>query len=98
MRRDFLLGIGLLASVAAGGGSAVAADMPVRPPPPLASPVYVPDWVGFYVGIHGGGGSAHTSFDQQFSATGVTVVTSPFANDLTPSASGGIFGGQVGYN
>jgi len=36
MRCDFLFGIGLLASVGAGAGSAVAADMPVRPLPPAA--------------------------------------------------------------
>src|SRR5258708_17428696 len=68
MRRDFLVGIGLLASVAAGGGSAVAADIPVRPVPPAAAPATccaVPDWVGFYVGIHGGGGGGRTFTEQQ---------------------------------
>src|SRR5712671_2976020 len=98
MHRDFLLGIGLLAAVAAGGGSAVAADMPVRPPPPLAaSPVYVPDWVGFYVGFHAGGGWGHSSFEPQFSATGITGMLTSIP-ELSPNSSGGVFGGQAGYN
>ena len=64
MRGKFFCSIGLLASVAAGAGPAVAADMPVRPAPPVAAlPAVVPDWVGFYVGIHGGGGWGHTSFE-----------------------------------
>jgi outer membrane immunogenic protein len=66
-----ILCVGLLASIA-GSGSAVAADYDVRAapasaPPPVpvaAAPAYVPNWVGFYVGILGGGGTAHTSFDQ----------------------------------
>ena len=37
MRRDFLVGIGLFAAVAAGAGSALAADIPVRPAPPPAA-------------------------------------------------------------
>jgi hypothetical protein len=46
MRRDFLVGIGLFAAVAAGAGSALAADLPVRPAPPAAAPAIccaVPD-------------------------------------------------------
>jgi outer membrane immunogenic protein len=101
MRCRFLCA-GFLASVAAGAGSAVAADYPVRPLPapaaaaaaPIAvAPVYVPDWVGFYVGIHGGGGTAHTSFDQGFFDSVDTFFVPPSA-----SPSGGLGGGQAGYN
>jgi opacity protein-like surface antigen len=98
MRRDFLVGIGLLAALGAGTGSAVAADIPVRPAaaPAAVMPVYVPDWVGFYVGIHGGGGWGHTSFDPQ------TFVSSPFVSAplVPPDASpkGGVFGFQWGHN
>jgi outer membrane immunogenic protein len=74
--------------------------MPVRPPPPVAAPATccaVPDWLGFYVGIHGGGGWAHTSTDQQ------TFFTSNFeGTDFFPvpdtRASGGVFGFQFGHN
>src|SRR5467141_4339601 len=97
MRRDFLFGIGLLASVGAGAGSAVAADMPVRPgPPPVAAPAIccaVPDWVGFYVGIHGGGGWGHTSFDPGEFESFTTPFTFPNVR-----SSGGVFGFQFGHN
>src|SRR6266478_6238367 len=102
MHRDFLLGIGLLASVAAGAGSAVAADMPVRPPPPVAAPATccaVPDWTGFYVGIHGGGGWGHTSFDPSESLIGgdaLFVTSVPPGPNSNPK--GGVFGFQFGHN
>ena len=100
MRRDFLIGMGLLASVAAGAGSAVAADIPVRPAaaPAMVAPTFVPDWVGFYVGIHGGGGGAHVTHDPAF--------VDPFDDPLglssfsrpNTSPSGGVFGFQFGHN
>ncbi len=95
MRVRFLYG--LLALITAGAGSAVAADMPVRPPPavaPIAAPVYVPDWVGFYVGIHGGGGWGKESIDPGF-----TESTTPFFfTSPNTSPKGGVFGAQAGYN
>src|SRR5258707_3460507 len=92
MRRNFLFGIGLLASAAAGPGSAVAADIPVRPPPVAAPAICcaVPDWVGFYVGIHGGGGWGHTSFDPGEFESFTTPFTFPNVR-----SSGGVFGFQV---
>src|SRR5260370_34933489 len=93
MHRDFLVGIGLLASVATGAGSAVAADMPVRPPPPVAAPATccaVPDWTGFYVGIHGGGGWGPTSFDpsETFIGGDAIFVTSLPPGPTTPPQGG----------
>src|SRR6266849_7709248 len=95
MHRDFLFGIGLLASVAAGAGSAVAADMPVRPPPAAAPATCcaVPDWVGFYVGIHGGGGWGHTSFEPQEFEVDESPLLFP-----NSSSKGGVFGFQFGHN
>jgi len=77
------------------GGSAIAADMPVKarplPPPPVFS------WTGFYFGGHGG--CAH---DRK------NIVQGPFADSdpgggaffTTPTANGGgCYGGvQVGFN
>jgi outer membrane immunogenic protein len=99
MRGKFLFGIGLLAFAAAGAGSAVAADFPVKaaPPPVAVSPAVVPDWVGFYVGIHGGGGWGHSSFEPQEFFTSTFGTPTPF---IPPDASpkGGVFGFQFGHN
>ena len=88
----------LLASVAAGAGSAFAADMPARPggpavAPGAAPPAFLSDWVGFYIGVHGGGGGGHTSFDPGF-----FDATAPIFGLPSMSPSGGIVGGQAGYN
>jgi outer membrane immunogenic protein len=99
MRVKFLCGIGLLASLAAGAGSAVAADMPVRPPPAApATCCAVPDWVGFYAGIHGGGGWGHTSFEPSELVTDAGVVESPLVIPPNLNSSGGVFGFQFGHN
>lgn len=101
-----ILCAGLLASVAASAGTAVAADIPVRTgtagvgtgvaavpvgTPPSGS---APDWVGFYLGIHGGGGSANTSFSSGF----FDSTTASFAPFNAGSNNGGLGGGQAGYN
>jgi outer membrane immunogenic protein len=96
MHRRFL-SVLLLASVAVGAGSALAADMPVKPggaaaPPAATPPAYLSDWAGFYIGIHGGGGTAHTSFDPGF------FNATPEFGPPGASPSGGIVGGQAGYN
>jgi outer membrane immunogenic protein len=84
MRTKLWYGIGLLASIVAGAGSAVAADLAVKVPPPGVMPAYLSDWAGFYIGINGGGGWAHTTFD-----------LNPAAN---ATISGGLIGGHAGYN
>ncbi len=85
MRTKLWCGIGLLASIVAGGGSAVAADLGVKARP-AAAPVACPsDWEGFYLGIHGGYGRGSTSFDTPFAAHNGTL-------------TGGVFGAQAGYN
>jgi len=67
--------------------SASAADLAARPytKAPVAPLVY--DWSGFYLGINGGGGWAHNCY--AVAGTGLT--------DGCNSASGGIFGGQLGW-
>jgi outer membrane immunogenic protein len=77
-------GIGLLASIAAGAGSAAAADLAVRALPPGVAPAYLSDWAGFYIGINGGGGWGDTTFDRNTAFNATT--------------SGGVFGGHAGYN
>jgi len=66
---------------------AVAADLAARPytkAPPMVQALY--DWSGFYIGLNGGGGSSHKCWD--------------FLNGAAEGchdATGGTFGGQVGY-
>jgi outer membrane immunogenic protein len=74
--------IGLFASIAAGAGTASAADLPVKAP--KAVPVYLYDWTGFYIGVNGGGGFGDDKFDMKPA--------------LTRKPSGGLVGGHAGYN
>jgi outer membrane immunogenic protein len=74
---------------------ASAADLAAHPyvkapaPAPIAA-IY--DWTGFYIGINGGGGSAHTCWD---------LVSDVFGDlpgaEGCHNATGGTFGGQIGY-
>src|SRR5215470_17400977 len=84
MGTKFWCGIGLLASVVAGAGSAAAADLAVKAPPPGLAPAYLSDWAGFYIGINGGGGWAETKFD--------------FDTAFNAKPTGGLVGGHAGYN
>jgi outer membrane immunogenic protein len=70
-------------------GTAVAADMPLKAPPPPIAPVMM--WTGFYVGLNGGysWGRANTTL---FPAA--PLLAFPAGRD----ANGGVFGGQIGYN
>ena len=81
---------------------AIAADLPVRPPPPMA-PVMAPylNWSGFYIGINGGysWGKADRTLTFFNTVTGVPIVP-PVALGGTNDSDldGGLFGGQIGYN
>jgi outer membrane immunogenic protein len=73
--------------VALGVAPAVAADLPARvytKAPPMVQAAY--DWSGFYIGINGGGGTAHTSWDLVGGGT-----------EGSHDATGGTVGGQIGY-
>ncbi|MEO7650518.1 MAG: outer membrane beta-barrel protein [Bryobacteraceae bacterium] len=90
--KKFLLGtVGLLALGIAAPAS--AADMAARPytkaPPPMIAAVY--DWTGFYVGINGGWGSSRNNWNA------LTAGGAFFANEGGHDATGGTFGGQIGY-
>ena len=82
-----------LTVLASGTVGASAADMAVkaRPAPP---PVAVYNWTGFYVGLNGGGGSAHKCWDL-INNLGVAVV--PAVPEGCHNATGGTIGGQIGY-
>jgi len=82
MKRVLIAGVSALAFA----GAAAAADLPPRyPAPPInKAPIFNPvyNWTGFYLGINGGGGWGHSTWDS----------TGGF--DL----SGGLVGGTAGYN
>jgi outer membrane immunogenic protein len=88
----------LLASVslvAVGVAPAFAADLPARvytkAPPPMVAPIY--NWSGFYIGLNGGGGSAHNCWDINNFLGAVVPSTAEGCHDAT----GGLVGGQIGY-
>jgi len=69
---------------------ASAADLAARPytkAPPMIAAVY--DWSGFYIGINGGGGSAHQCWD--------LIVPAGTIPQGCHSSTGGTVGGQIGY-
>jgi outer membrane immunogenic protein len=74
---------GLLAAAAA--SPSLAADMPIRMPPPVGAGF---DWTGFYLGVNGGYGF------------GTSQWTAPVPGFSTGSfdVNGGFVGGTIGYN
>jgi len=92
MRKALLSAIGL---TVLGIAPALAADLPARTytkAPPIAAPIY--DWAGFYIGLNGGGGSAHKCWDLN-NVAGIPVV--PAVREGCHDATGGLVGGQIGY-
>jgi outer membrane immunogenic protein len=93
MKRILLGAIGLAAvSMTA---PATAADLAARPytkaPPPMIAAIY--DWSGFYIGLNGGGGSAHKCWD----ITDNLGFVVPTFREGCHDATGGLVGGQLGY-
>jgi len=70
-------------------GSAVAADMAVKAPPPAPLPV-IYNWSGFYIGGNGGWGSSHNCWD-------FVTLAGPVFSDGCRDRDGGLLGGQIGY-
>lgn len=86
MNKNLLLAAVSLVALSA-TAPALAADLAARPytkAPAMIATVY--DWSGFYIGINGGGGSSHATWDLV-----------GFGRDGSHDATGGTVGGQVGY-
>jgi outer membrane immunogenic protein len=84
---------GFAAALAALGvvTSANAADLPLyTKAPALAQPLY--DWSGFYIGAFGGGGYGNHNLNNALGPAGRANFT------VNYSATGGLGGGEVGYN
>jgi len=86
--------LGLAGLVALGAAApAGAADLPVyTKTPAMIAAIY--DWSGFYVGVNGGGASAHKCWNiTDFGPT-------PFTTEISEgchNATGGLVGGQIGF-
>jgi outer membrane immunogenic protein len=99
MKKLLLAGIAL---VALAGGSAFAADLapvPYYKAPPPPPPVW--SWTGFYIGINGGADWFDKSWyvpDTPTNVAGGCVIPGCNFSVGGHSASGGLFGGQVGFN
>jgi len=80
---SFLLGTASSMVLAA---SASAADLPLKAAAPAALPAS--NWTGFYIGVHGGVARSNYS---------VNIDRDAYLTH-TDGATGGVFGGQIGYN
>jgi outer membrane immunogenic protein len=70
------------------GGAAMAADMPLKAPPPVA----VFSWTGCYVGIEGGGAWGRSRSDSLSQVSPINQITPGF------DVSGGLAGVEYGCN
>jgi outer membrane immunogenic protein len=90
MKKFLLATVGLVAmSMAAPASAADLAPYTKAPPAPVA---VVYDWTGFYLGINGGGGSAHNCWDFLSDSLGDLP-----GSEGCHNATGGTVGGQIGY-
>ena len=80
-----------VSAVVLGAGAANAADLPARmvTKAPMAPPVELFSWTGFYIGANLGFGSARTSSD---------ISSNIIITDTSQTQNGVVGGGQVGYN
>src|ERR1700760_450091 len=85
-----------LTAVAAFTGQALAADMAVKAPPPVVSPI---SWTGFYLGINGGGAwTDDPSMTYVDLANTGTTFNSYNPTTVKASSSSGLAGFHGGYN
>lgn len=88
--KKILIGFAALAALV--GTPALAADMALKAPPmPAPEPT---GWAGLYVGINGGGAWANPTW----TLPGVQFFNSAPGQSFTNNLSGGMVGGQIGYN
>jgi outer membrane immunogenic protein len=81
------------------GGTALAADLPVKAP--AYKVPYVPfSWTGFYIGVHGGGDWFKKDWFAPLTANNIAAFCGAFCPGSAGShtASSWLAGGQVGFN
>ena len=93
-----ILTIATAITLAAANADAADLRMPVKAPPPVAAAGW--SWTGFYIGVNGGYSWGRSRSDAAFTtATGVVIV--PPAGSVLGNGfdlTGGLVGGQIGYN
>jgi outer membrane immunogenic protein len=62
----------------------------------FAPPAFTPNWTGFYVGFNRGWGWSNSTVTEV--PTGSTAIADIAPQSLRVSSSGGLLGGQIGYN
>jgi outer membrane immunogenic protein len=101
MKKYLLTSVALTAML---GGSAMAADMPLKAPPP--PPCTACNWTGFYLGVNAGGGFGHDPSNDAISlfppgtlAAVAPGVINPISNtSYSQSPTGALGGFQAGFN
>jgi len=89
--------LGVVASVALLVGPALAADIPVKAPPPIAH--VAPSWTGFYVGLNAGGSFGSDTATQNATFISPALGANELLSNTTQQApKGWLAGGQLGYN
>jgi high affinity Mn2+ porin len=94
IRAGLLAGCGLVALI----GSACAADMPVKAPPPSVPSAY--DWTGFYLGGHFGYAGGSSRWSATSPGDPVTIGSINFFSSFNAFDGSGSYseGFQAGYN
>jgi len=93
MKKVLLVAAGLVGlSIAPAFGADLAARPYTKAPPPMVAPIY--NWGGFYIGLNGGGASSHKCWDIN---NDLGVAVAPAFREGCHDATGGLFGGQIGY-
>jgi len=89
-----LLAVAVAVAAFVWGGSAQAADMPVKAPPRMAAPVVtIPfSWTGFYIGLNAGGSLG------TWGASSNAQIFEPDSFSSSPRLLGAVGGGQAGFN
>ena len=92
MKKILIAAAGLVAmGIAAPASAADLGASPLTKAPPVVAAIY--DWSGFYVGINGGGGSAHSCWDI---VSVLGIATPAPMSEGCHNATGGTVGGQIG--
>jgi outer membrane immunogenic protein len=96
MKKILLGAAGMIAALGIAAPT-FAADLgvPYTKAPMMTPAIY--DWSGFYLGLNGGGGSAHNCWNINNDSVTPLGPISPSVREGCHDATGGMVGGQIGY-